>query len=69
MTFQAYCPYCEKTVRAFTLLGGNELQLALENNGDIQVVHTPETASDHMWRLNRQEKEHLHSAFSLYSLG
>ena len=69
MTFQAYCPYCDKIVRAFTLLGGNELQLALDSNGDIQVVHTSGTRGDHVWRLNRREKEHLHSAFSLNSLG
>ena len=68
MTVQAYCPYCEKTVSAYTLLGGDELRLALDSNGDIQVMHTP-GPGDHIWRLNRQEKEHLHSAFSLYSLG
>ena len=38
---QAYCPYCKKTVSAYTRLRGDELKRALESDGDIEVMHTP----------------------------
>jgi hypothetical protein len=57
MKFQAYCPYCESKVTAYTALAGNELRLALDSKGDIQVMHT--TNVDHQWKLNNQEKENL----------
>ena len=58
MTFQAYCPYCEKKVTALTVLAGNALKLALDNNGDIRVMRTT-NAGDHVWHLDNQEKENL----------
>jgi hypothetical protein len=44
-----------------TLLGGADLDRALENDGDVEVMHM--TAGihegDHKWRLNREEKATL----------
>jgi hypothetical protein len=63
MTFQAYCPHCEKKVTAHTLLSGKEPKAALDNNGEVEVMHTAENG-DHAWRLNNQEKENLRNAIA-----
>jgi hypothetical protein len=62
MTFQAYCFACGKKVTAMTLLDGEDLALALENNTDIEVVHLTENDGDHRWKLNNQEKENIRNA-------
>ena len=42
-----------------TILGGAELARALENDGDIEVIHMRMNKGDHQWRLNREEKARL----------
>ena len=66
MSFQAYCPYCEKKVTAFTLLGGSALERALENDADIDVGHLTYDVheGDHTWKLIRQEKAKLRKAIA-----
>jgi hypothetical protein len=59
MTFQAYCPFCEKAVAAEPMLGGNDLRLALADHAEIEVMHSTENDGDHIWNLNDQDKEHL----------
>jgi hypothetical protein len=62
MNFYAYCPHCEQRIgNATTVLGGADLDRALENDGDIEVVHMTigNNEEDHRWRLNREEKERL----------
>jgi hypothetical protein len=58
MSFQAYCFKCEKSVTAFPILGGAELQEALSKYAEIEVMHLSD-AGDHQWKLNKYEKEHL----------
>ena len=58
MGFSIYCPYCESTVRAGTILVGKELKRALDSNGEIEVGHVT-NAGDHRWNLIREEKEIL----------
>jgi hypothetical protein len=58
MTFQAYCPYCEKTIAAIPILSDPKLWAAVDNHADVEVMHVaPE--GDHRWNLNHYEKEHL----------
>jgi hypothetical protein len=62
MNFYAYCPHCEQKIsNATTVVGGAELDHALANDGDIEVVHMTaiNNEGDHKWRLNREEKERL----------
>lgn len=62
MNFTAYCPHCEMKIHGVTtILGGADLDRALENDGDIEVVHmnTPNNEGDHRWRLNREEKARM----------
>jgi chromosome condensin MukBEF ATPase and DNA-binding subunit MukB len=70
MKFQAYCPYCQRKVTTYTALAGNELKLALDSNGDVQVRHLT-NARDHQWNLNNHEKENLRNkiAFEELSIG
>jgi hypothetical protein len=58
MSFQAYCFRCEKSVTAFPVLGGAELQQALSIDAEIEVMHLSD-AGDHQWKLNKLEKSHL----------
>ena len=62
LSINAYCPYCEKTVAAMTLLGRDELIDALASDGDVEVMHL--AGSDHRWRLNRAEKDHIRKTIS-----
>jgi hypothetical protein len=62
-TFQIYCPFCEKKVTAGPLLSGNKLQLALDLNADIEVMHISDNG-DHRWNLVRNEKEILRNALA-----
>lgn len=60
--FHAHCPYCEEKVSGvITKLGGADLDRALGNDDDIEVIHV--TAGihegDHIWRLNKEEKATL----------
>ena len=57
MTFNAYCPYCQKTVHASTVVSGEELLMALRADGTVSMIHTVEV--DHTWNLNRVEKQNL----------
>jgi hypothetical protein len=59
MTFQAYCPFCEKAVAAEPMLSGGEVRLALADNAEIEVMHSTQNDRDHVWNLNDQDKEHL----------
>jgi hypothetical protein len=58
MTFQAYCPECEKKVTAITMLDGDVLWQSLDSGADVEVMHTTEKG-DHRWKLNNYEKENL----------
>ena len=61
MTVQAYCPECEKTVSAQTLLDGEGLKRGLSRNQEINVIHAvtfPERI-DHCWTLSDLEKRTL----------
>jgi hypothetical protein len=55
--FQAYCPDCAIRVNASTMLTGNELQLALNSDEEIAVIHTINV--DHQWKLINREKRTL----------
>ena len=57
MHFLVYCPHCESRITANTILGGNDLKLALASGADVEVMHF--TGIDHRWKLNNQEKENL----------
>jgi hypothetical protein len=56
MPYLACCPECENLVTTVTVLGGAELDRALENNGVIEVVCFPR---EHKWKLNDQDKTNL----------
>jgi hypothetical protein len=62
MTFEAYCPYCEKTVTAMTVLGGDELKRALDGDAVVEAIHLPDAKPDHRWNLIEQEKRNLRKA-------
>jgi len=55
--FSAYCPFCEATVTAHTILEGSELTRALETNAVVEIMHVAD--GDHGWNLIRQEKDNL----------
>jgi hypothetical protein len=57
-SFSAYCPYCEKTVAANTMLAGSQLKVALRADGKIQVMQVSDVG-DHKWNLIPEEKENL----------
>jgi hypothetical protein len=61
MAFQIKCPFCEKTVTAFPLLRGSDLDRALENDADIEVMHSTDDVKegDHRWNLTKHEKANL----------
>ena len=54
-------PFCERNVTAFPILGGGDLDRALEKDDDVEVTHMTDDAQrgDHRWRLIKQEKDHL----------
>ena len=53
----ADCPRCGKTVAASVVgLSDEELFLALEGDIDVELMHTV-SDGDHIWKLNRYEKE------------
>lgn len=56
MSLLARCPECENTVTVVTVLGGAELDLALENGGNVEVACFPK---EHRWKLNDQDKANL----------
>ena len=59
--FQAYCTQCEKIVTVIPVLPEDRLSLALLNNSDVEVTHTPDNI-DHCWNLKNEEKESLRKA-------
>jgi hypothetical protein len=42
-----------------TNLVGEELWQALEDGADIEVMHVSDGDGDYLWKLNREEGEHL----------
>ena len=62
MHFNAYCPYCEKTVNVVPDLSGDDLKDALTNDQDIRVTHIGDV--DHAWTLIRFDKETLRKAIA-----
>jgi len=56
MEFQASCPECKKKVTTSTKLNGGNLDRALANDGDVEVVGFP---CGHESKLNVQEKANL----------
>jgi hypothetical protein len=64
MEFQAYCPYCEKTVTAYTLLDEVDLKRALDSDRDVETMHTTYGLGDHQWKLIKQEKDNLRSTIA-----
>ena len=66
MELQAYCPACQKTVPAITMLSGNELIRALSNERQITVMHTaafPERQY-HVWSLDSENTNNLRKAIA-----
>lgn len=59
--FQAYCPYCEKTVTTISVLRGDNLKAALDADGEVKVACFPR---DHQWNLIKSEKENLRKAIA-----
>jgi len=60
LPFVAYCPYCEENVSSvMTILGGADLDRALDKDEDIEVTHVTVGKGDHKWRLIRDEKATL----------
>lgn len=59
ISFQAYCPHCEKSVNAFLVRGS--LEKLQKNEGDVEVGHPTNDphVGDHTWRLIKQEKDNL----------
>jgi hypothetical protein len=58
ISLRAYCPGCKKMVTALPLLDNSELKPALHSNADVRVMHIA-PAGDHIWSLNKQERENL----------
>jgi hypothetical protein len=58
MNFQAYCFKCGKTVTVLSILAADEFWSAIDENTDIEVVHTADDG-DHRWKLNEHEKKNL----------
>jgi hypothetical protein len=56
MQFQANCPECEKKVTTSTKLDGGNLDRALANDGDVEVVGFP---CGHEWKLNAEDKANM----------
>ena len=56
MQFRASCPDCKDKVTATSKLDGGNLDRALANDEDIEVVCFP---SGHNWRLNAEDKANL----------
>jgi hypothetical protein len=57
MHLLAYCPHCESRITANTVLGGDDLELAMASSANVEVMHF--TGIDHRWKLSNQEKDNL----------
>lgn len=64
MILRAYCATCKETVGVQPILNSSELELALDQNTDIEVMHTPAGGGDHRWSLDQQAKDNLRSAIA-----
>jgi hypothetical protein len=58
MSFQAYCPYCEKKMTAAPTSSDATFWEAIDSNADVEVMHVS-PSGDHLWNLNHYEKENL----------
>ena len=56
MSLLALCPECRRKVTVATVLGGENLDRALETDGDVEVVCF---LYEHRWKLRRADKENL----------
>ena len=56
MSLLADCPECRRKVTVVTVLGGENLDRALEADGDVEVVCF---LYEHRWKLKRADKENL----------
>ena len=56
MSYLANCPECRRKVTVVTVLGGENLDRALETDGDVEVVCF---LYEHRWKLNRTDKKNL----------
>lgn len=56
MQCQAYCPECKDKVTTTTKLDGDNLDRALANDEDVEVVCFP---LEHGWKLNAQDRANL----------
>jgi hypothetical protein len=63
LTFQAYCPDCNKTVNASTILDLSGVKRALETNSNVRVMH-PTPKGDHVWGLDQTAKTKLRKAIA-----
>jgi hypothetical protein len=59
MTFEAYCPECEKTVTASPMLNPDAFWMALKSDADVEAMHVPGGKPDHRWKLNQYERKNL----------
>lgn len=66
MQFLADCPWCKDKVTTITVLRDVDLDRALENDEDVEVVCFPR---DHKRKLNEQEKANLRNQRKRMSAG
>jgi hypothetical protein len=64
MTSLAYCPRCEQKVSAFTILSDAEVWRALTTGTEIKIMHTHPETGDHIWILNKYERDNLRAQLS-----
>jgi hypothetical protein len=50
---------------ASTILDSDELLSALEDNADVEVFHPANSAGEHRWKLDEEEKQHLRSRITM----
>jgi len=63
VTFEAHCPYCNKTVSASTILDDSKVKRALETHSNVRVMH-PTPKGDHVWGLDQTAKTNLRKAIA-----
>jgi hypothetical protein len=60
----AYCAACNKSVAVLPMLERDALIVALEGEGDIEVMHISAEGHDHTFVLDAVSKQNLRRAIS-----
>lgn len=58
MSLETYCFRCDKSVKARTILGFDQILASVHSDEDVEVMHISDHG-DHRWKLSAAEKEHL----------